>query len=89
MIHAQGTVGSDENFQIPSQKNIFEISGPEPSYTSLGTSQDHIWSYFEHMCCGVQVQCGGAGENGLFWGISVQIFSITLTSLLIVNAAYR
>ena len=44
-----GTVGSDEKFQIPSQKNIFEISGPGPSYTSLGTSEDHIWSYFEHM----------------------------------------
>ena len=50
-IHEQlhGTVGSDEKFQIPSQKNIFEISGPGPSYTSLGTSEDHIWSYFEHM----------------------------------------
>ena len=53
------TVGSDENFQIPSQKIIFEISGPGPSYTSIGSSQDHIWSYFEHMCWSAQVECGG------------------------------
>ena len=66
----QCTVGWDEKFQIPRQKNIFEISGPGPSYTSLGTSQVHIWSYFEQLCWGAQVQCGGAGENGLFWGIS-------------------
>ena len=44
------TVGSDEKFQIRSKKIFFEISGPGPSYTSLGTSQDHIWSYFDHMC---------------------------------------
>ena len=46
----QGTVGSDEKFQIPGQKIFFEISGPGPSYTSIGSSQHHIWSYFEHIC---------------------------------------
>ena len=35
------------------------------------------------------MQCGGVGKNGLFWGISVEIFSIPLTGLLIVNAGYR
>ena len=64
-------MGSDEKFQIPGQEIIFEISGPGPSYTSLGTIQDHIWSYIEHMCRGAEVQCGGAGENGLFWCVSV------------------
>ena len=87
--NAQCTVGSDENFQIPSKKFFFEISGPGPSYTSLGTSQDHIWSYFENMCRGAQMQWGGAGENGLFLGISIQIFSIPLTGLQMVNAGYR
>ena len=65
--HLQCTVVSDENFQIPGQKIFSEISGPGPSYLSLGTSQDHILSYFAHMCLGAQVQCGGAGENGHFW----------------------
>ena len=45
----QGTVGSDEKFQLWVQKIFFEISGPGPSYTSIGSSQDHIWSYFEHI----------------------------------------
>ena len=53
------TVGSDEKFQIPGQEIIFEISGTGPSYLSIGTSQDHIWSYFEHMCWSAQVECGG------------------------------
>ena len=35
------------------------------------------------------MQCGGAGENGLILGIFVQIFSIPLTGLLIVNVGYR
>ena len=63
----QCTVVSDENFQIPGQKIFSEISGPGPSYLSLGTSQDHILSYFAHMCLGAQVQCGEARENGHFW----------------------
>ena len=58
-FHFQCTVGSDEKFQIPGQEIIFEISGPGPSYLSIGTSQDHIWSYFEHMCWSAQVECGG------------------------------
>ena len=61
------TVVSDENFQIPGQKIFSDISGPGPSYLSLGTSQDHILSYFAHMCLGAQVQCGEARENGHFW----------------------
>ena len=69
--YAYCTVGSEENFQIWGQKIFFEISGPGPSYTSIGSSQDHIWSYFEHICWGAQVQCGGVEENGLLWGISV------------------
>ena len=59
-------MGWDEKFQIQSKKIIFEISGPGHSYTSLGTIQDHIWSYIEHMCRGAEVQCGGAGENDHF-----------------------
>ena len=59
MIKQQCTVGSDEKFQIPGQEIIFEISGPGPSYLSIGTRQDHIWSYFEHMCWSAQVECGG------------------------------
>ena len=59
-------MGWDEKFQIQSKKIIFEICGPGPSYTSLGTIQDHILSYIEHMCRGAEVQCGGAGENGHF-----------------------
>ena len=69
--YLHGTVGSDEKFQIRSKNFFFEISGPGPSYTSLGTSQVHIWSYFEQLCWGAPVQCGGVGKNGLFWGISV------------------
>ena len=72
----QCTVASDENFHIPVEKFFSEISGPGPSYVSLGTSQDHIWSYFEHMCYAAQVMCGGAGEIGHFWGNFVKIFSI-------------
>ena len=56
---SHSTVGSDEKFQIPGQEIIFEISGPGPSYLSIGTSQDHIWSYFEHMCWSAQVEWGG------------------------------
>ena len=59
MRDIQRTVGSDEKFQIPGQEIIFEISGPGPSYLSIGTSQDHIWSYFEHMCWSAQVECVG------------------------------
>ena len=67
----QCTVGSDENFQIWGKKIFFEISGPGPSYTSIGYSQNHIWSYFAYIGWGAQVKCGGVGENGLLWGISV------------------